>query len=195
MSGAAFISCGDDDDEDAIVDMLIGQKPNQPNNDTISNNPNNDTISLKANFAASPKEQIEPSMSVSIYTDSVAYDEVVYTWDFGDGIGAVWQGNTEYQSSFVHSYDAYGEYIITLTVRTKNTFDEHKDTIKIIPAPPTSILQATTYFGVAPYTMAFGESVMYYDSVKWDIRQENIETSLTVRAGAEASYTFDKAGK
>ena len=196
LGGVAFISCGDDDEDEPTPNNNQNDSiPNKPNNDTISNKPNDEANSLKAYFAVSPKEQMEPSMSVSIYPDSVANDEVVYAWDFGDGIGAVWQSNTEYQSSFVHTYDAYGEYIITLTVRTKNTFDEHKDTIKILPAPPVSKKEATKYEGIAPFTLTLEEDVMYYDSVKWDIRQENIETSLTVRAGAEASYTFDKAGK
>ncbi|MBR2104848.1 MAG: hypothetical protein IJ894_05555, partial [Bacteroidales bacterium] len=53
------------------------------------------------------KEQTEPSMDVVIYPDSVANDEVVYAWNFGDGIGEVWMDNTEYQNSFVSPLRPY----------------------------------------------------------------------------------------
>lgn len=187
LGGVAFISCGDEDDETT-------QNNNQ--NDSIPNKPNNDDKPLKAYFVATPKEQTQPSMDVVVYPDSVAISDVVYTWNFGDGSSEiVWNGNKEWQNSIVYPYETYGEYTITLTLKYGDYTDEHKETVKILPAPPTSILPASTYFGVAPYTMAFREGVMYYDSVKWDIRLENIEASLTVRAGAMTSYTFDKAGK
>ncbi|MBR2199562.1 MAG: hypothetical protein IJ894_02280, partial [Bacteroidales bacterium] len=89
LGGVAFISCGDDDDDETTQ------------NNSIPNKPNNDDKPLKAYFTASPKEQTEPSMDVVIYPDSVANDEVVYAWNFGDGIGEVWMDNTEYQNSFV----------------------------------------------------------------------------------------------
>ncbi|MBR4272776.1 MAG: hypothetical protein IKQ30_08055 [Bacteroidales bacterium] len=95
LGGVAFISCGDDDDDETTQ------------NNSIPNKPNNDDKPLKAYFTASPKEQTEPSMDVVIYPDSVANDEVVYAWNFGDGIGEVWMDNTEYQNSFVSPLRPY----------------------------------------------------------------------------------------
>ena len=190
LGGVAFISCGDEDDETT-------QNNNQ--NDSIPNKPNNDDKPLKAYFTASPKKQTEPSMNVVIYPDSVAKDEVVYAWNFGDGIGEVWMDNTEYQNSFVHHYDTYGEYTISLIVRTKNTTDEHKETIKILPAPPTSIQMDTRYEGNVPYTIYLEAGLVYYDVAKWDIKAvydnaTTTEATIEVKNGEVKQFTFNHPG-
>lgn len=202
-----FVSCGDDDDEE---NLTPNNKQNdkdttnkQADKDTTNMQTDKDTTSKdpsKWSFAVSPQVQIQPNMNVYIYIDSIASDKVVYSWDFGDGKSEVWQGNAEFQNFFVHTYDTYGEYTITLSVNADGITSEHKETIKILPAPPTSIQENTAYEGVAPYTMVLdAEGVLYCDSVKWAIllADNNLtvqEDAVLVRAGDIADYTFDKAG-
>ena len=100
----------------ALLSFPVATKMTKPHRTTtrtiqFQTNPNNDDKPLKAYFTASPNKQTEPSMDVVIYPDSVANDEVVYAWNFGDGIGEVWMDNTEYQNSFVHHVDTDGHSI------------------------------------------------------------------------------------
>lgn len=182
LSGFCLISCGDDDEEE-----------------TPASN-NSDSTAHKTLFAVSPEIQMQPSMTVNIYADSVQSSTVVYTWDFGDGKTDVWNGNTEYKSSYAHTYDTYGEYTITLTIKDQDETKSSKETIKIVPAPPTSIQEATKYDGDAPYSFVFKEGVLYYDVAKWEIKSVDgdnlttVEPGIEVKAGETKDYTFEKPG-
>jgi gliding motility-associated-like protein len=156
----------------------------------------------RANFTATPQVQIQPSMNVNIYADTIVSKGVNYSWQFGDGSGAHWNSNAEALSTLVHTYDTWGEYTIQLVVSNPHFCnDTATQTIKIIPAPPTSIQQPTKYSGCAKYTMTLEEGVMYHDSVKWDIKllvdSDSLkpEARFYVKAGVVRTYTFDTPGK
>jgi gliding motility-associated-like protein len=155
-----------------------------------------------AKFVASPQVQIQPSMNVNIYPDTIPGSGVNYTWSFGDGEGERWNNNSEALSTLVHTYATWGDYTIQLVVNNAHRCtDTLTQDIKIIPAPPTSIQQPTKYSGCAKYTMTLIEGVQYHDSVKWDIRllvdSDSLkpEARFYVKAGATRTYTFDTPGK
>ncbi|MBQ1697872.1 MAG: InlB B-repeat-containing protein [Bacteroidales bacterium] len=153
-----------------------------------------------AGFVVSPELQMQPSMNVNIYTDQIQGDDISYSWDFGDGKGEVWANNSEYLSTLIHTYDTYGEYTITLTVKSKDKSAEAKQTIKIQPAPPISVKISEKLEGVAPFTLQLEGSVMYYDAVIWDINSvSNGTTTSIAKVTANASdgakdYTFENPG-
>lgn len=170
-------------------------------NENGNGNDNPEVVEVKAAFVASPSLQIQPSMNVNCYADSIPGDDISYEWNFGDGTGSVWANNNEYQKTLVHTYETYGEYTITFTVKSKDKSDVATQTITIQPAPPTSIMNPTKYVGVAPYTMAFEEGVQYSESVKWTIyRVENEQRDaeplceITNKVGETQPYTFENPG-
>lgn len=174
---------------------------NENGNENENGNDNPEVVEVKAAFVASPSLQIQPSMNVNCYADSIPGDDIRYEWNFGDGTGSVWANNNEYQKTLVHTYETYGEYTITFTVKSKDKSDVATQTITIQPAPPTSIMNPTKYVGVAPYTMAFEEGVQYSESVKWSIyRVENEQRDaeplreITNKVGETLSYTFENPG-
>ena len=171
------------------------------NNGENNGNDNPEVVEVKAVFTVSPTVQMQPSMNVICYADSIPGDDISYEWNFGDGIGSVWANNNEYLKTLVHTYETYGEYTITLTVKSKDKSDVATQTIKIQPAPPTLIINPTKYDGVAPYTMTFEEGVMYIESVKWTIyRVENKQRDaeplfeVTNKVGETQPYTFENPG-
>ena len=140
-------------------------------------------------------------MNVNCYADSIPGDDISYEWNFGDGIGSVWANNNEYLKTLVHTYETYGEYTITLTVKSKDKSDVATQTITIQPAPPTSIINPTRYEGVAPFTLTFTEGVLYSESVKWAVyRVENKQRDaeplfeVTNKVGETQHYTFENPG-
>ncbi len=158
-------------------------------------------VEVKAVFTCSPEKQVQPSMNCNFYADQVPGDDISYSWDFGDGIGTQWKNNSEFQEVCVHTYDTYGEYTITFTVRSKDKVDEAKKTIKILPAPPISISQPTKFNGVAPFTLELEESVMYAESVKYAIYRVENEVAaaepmsvLSYKVGERQSFTFETPG-
>ena len=168
------------------------------NNGENNGNDNPEVVEVKAAFTVSPTAQMQPSMNVNCYADSIPGDDIRYEWNFGDGTGSVWANNNEYLKTLVHTYETYGEYTITLTVKSKDKSDVATQTIKIQPAPPTSIINPTKYEGVAPYTMTFEEGVMYIESVKWTVyRVENNQRDaeplfeVTNKVGETQLYTFE----
>ena len=174
---------------------------NGGNGGNENGNDNPEVVEVKAAFVASPSLQFQPSMNVNCYADSIPGDDIRYEWNFGDGTGSVWANNNEYQSTLVHIYETYGEYIITLTVKSKDKSDVATQTIRILPAPPTSIMLPTKYEGVAPFTLTFTEDVLYSESVKWAIyRVENNQRDaeplceITNKVGETQPYTFENPG-
>ncbi len=174
---------------------------NGGNGGNENGNDNPEVVEVKAAFGVSPTAQMQPSMNVNCYADSIPGDDIRYEWNFGDGTGSVWANNNEYQSTLVHIYETYGEYIITLTVKSKDKSDVATQTIKILPAPPTSIMLPTKYEGVAPFTLTFTEDVLYSESVKWAIyRVENNQRDaeplceITNKVGETQPYTFENPG-
>lgn len=174
---------------------------NENGNENENGNDNPEVVEVKAAFVATPSLQIQPSMNVNCYADSIPGDDIRYEWNFGDGIGSVWANNNEYQKTLVHTYETYGEYTITLTVKSKDKSDVATQTIKIQPAPPTSVMLPTKYEGVAPFTLTFTEDVLYSESVKWTIyRVENNQRDaeplreITNKVGETQPYTFENPG-
>ncbi len=159
-------------------------------------------VEVTASFTATPESQTQPSMSVSIYAEQVQGDEISYSWDFGDGKTENWATNSEFNGkTFVHTYETYGEYTITLTVKSKDNSAEAKQTITISPAPPTLVLPSTKYESSPyPLTLQLAQGVMYHDAIIWDINKvtDGTPTSiarLTAPAGdKQESYTFDTPG-
>ncbi|MBR4327491.1 MAG: InlB B-repeat-containing protein [Bacteroidales bacterium] len=159
-------------------------------------------VEVTASFAAAPESQMQPSMSVNIYAEQVQGDEISYSWDFGDGKTENWATNSEFNGeTFVHTYETYGEYTITLTVKSKDNSAEAKQTITILPAPPTLVLPSTKYESSPyPLTLQLAQGVMYHDAIIWDINKvtDGTPTSiakLTAPAGdKQESYTFDTPG-
>lgn len=184
LMGFAFTSCGDDDEEDV--------KPNS--------NSNSDSTSINESqvlFQVSPEAQCFPSSNVYVYFDKVEGENVKYSWDFGDGQCVVWGSDSDVQDSFVHTYETWGDYTITLTVSDSISSYSATKSIKILPGLPTSIQAPAKYVDFAPFSMPLYPDVLYADSVKWDIYSEsrsNLLTSMTVKIDEELNYVFDEPG-
>lgn len=175
LTGFAFTSCGDDDDTDYSQ--------------------------VEAVFTVSPETQMEPNMTVNIYTEPPKTDGVFYTWYFGDGSIAKWQNDgTAFQNVLVHTYEKSGEYTITLSVLNRGGYSaEMQKTVKIIPAEPVALVPPVSGSGIAPYTFELQNGVMYADSVKWNIKsvvdeKESPVAEFFAKADARKSFTFETPG-
>jgi hypothetical protein len=146
---------------------------------------------LTSEFSVSPDVQRQPAMNANLYTDSIPTDHMVYRWNFGDNNGDVWNSPADYKSTLVHTYETWGEYVISLKiVNTRTTCSDSTSRIfTIIPAPPTSLIPNTKYYGCDDFDFLLEESLQYHDSVRWDIRRYVKSDSLV----AEANYVV-KAG-
>jgi PKD repeat protein len=152
----------------------------------------------KANFTVSPELQMQPSMNVNYYADKIPGDPMIYSWNFDDGIGPVWNNNNEFESSPVHTYAKYGTYKISLKVQNGHCWSSDTHQITILPAPPAQTLRAAGYAGCEPYLHELLEGVIYDDSVRWDIYSADdmvLRAQRMVKAGASASYLFNKPGR
>ena len=154
----------------------------------------------EANFTATPTIQTQPAMNVNLYVEQIPDKYAWYKWEFGDNKNVVWNNNSEYLSSLVHTYDTYGEYTISLVVKNRYCVDTASQTIKILPSPPISTKPPTRINGCTKFDFTLDEGIIYYDSVRWDIRKvvktDSLvpEANLIVKNGETKHYTIESAG-
>jgi gliding motility-associated-like protein len=187
---------------DSIIPVWLVSNVKIPNNLTCTDTlQRNITVYAKpdAKFSALPEVQVQPNMNVNFYKDSIPGTNL-YRWDYGDSKGEVWKDNSEFLGTHVHTYDKYGEYTIQLYVKNKYCADSSSRFIKILPAAPTSIQEATKFEGCVKYRMEFSaDGILYSDSIKWDIRKiednEKIpEAYIVAHRDSADGYTFVKPG-
>ncbi len=117
--------------------------------------------SAVADFIPSPLYQVYPSATV--YFDSVSSGYATYFWYFGDG------DTSDSENPPPHTYDTWGEYVITLIVCTGyNCCDSVSNTIIIESLPPVADFTPLDTSGCPPLTVEFNNTSMYADTYTWD---------------------------
>ncbi len=84
----------------------------------------------EASFVASPQIQTYPSATINIFNSTVNASLYTINWNFGDGQTI----STAFPNQ--HTYNTWGNYIITLSVQNGECTDVLKDTIEILPPLP-----------------------------------------------------------
>ena len=143
------------------------------------------TGSLIANFGVSSATAAEGE--VVRFTDFSTGSPVSWTWDFGDGSGAL-EPNVE------KKWDEQGIYLVSLTV-TNSAGEQSIQTTEITIVPETVLIPPQADFVFDRNTIEVGESVTFEsrtvgeaDLLEWDFGDG--DSSI----GPEATHTYDTAG-
>ena len=132
------------------------------------------TITPVASFDADPPLQILPGKTVTV-TNNTNAGNWTYTWQFGDGNsisgtsgpvnivhpdGAVTTGTFE---DPVHTFAAYGNYLMELLVTDGNCEGEATQIVTIEPLPPIVDFSMDVSSGCAPVTVTFTNLTQFAD--------------------------------
>jgi PKD repeat protein len=124
----------------------------------------------KAAFNANPASGKEPL--VVTFSDA-SENAVIWFWDFGDG-------STATEQNLTHTYTADGTYTATLTVTSKDGYnDTTRTTITVYPRiEPTAAFTADPISGTAPLTVSFTDQSENAVSWLWDFGDGSTATEL-----------------
>ena len=134
-----------------------------------------------ANFIPSPLYQIFPDTTVNI--DSVSSGYATYFWNFGDG------DTSNLENPISHTYDTWGDYVITLKVCTEyNCCDSVSYTIKIDYSTPIADFTPIDTSGCPPLDVLFINNSINTDLYHWDFGDGGSSTDSV------PTYTYYESG-
>ncbi|WP_277482276.1 PKD-like domain-containing protein [Catalinimonas alkaloidigena] len=142
---------------------------------------------LEPFFTVTPAHQNLPNSTVSIsnQTNEGDWD---YHWDFGDG-----NTSTE-KDPASHTYEDYGQYIITLTVSNGACEKQYEERvmIDIDPSLPFVEFNVDTHEGCGPLTVTFTNASNYVNPATF---QWNFGDGTGASGVEHPIHTYDKPGK
>ena len=141
-----------------------------------------------------PSVQITTAYSSPVRTtDSIQFSasgygrDLSYSWDFGDGSGAVGE-------SVSHSFQSNGSYTVTVTVTDAiNQSSRASTNLQVLPPPPMAYFTATPEYG---YYVTFDASASTADpstsisTYFWEFGDGTTDTT----SSPYESYTFSSSG-
>lgn len=140
---------------------------------------------VNATFTITPKLQTLPNSTVVI-VNTTTPGLWEYQWDFGDGVTSTIQqpGN--------HTYKTFGEYTISLKVKTSTCYAVFSDRISILATPPIIDFAYAPPSGCVPLTVKFTNLSQFGepDRFVWQFG-DGQATSKAI----DPSYTYFESGK
>ena len=118
---------------------------------------------INTSFVVSPTTQVLPSSTMSI-TNNTNPGLWTYSWDFGDNL------TSSNPLIATHTYETFGTYLITLTVKSKICTEQTTQTIVIKPIPPVVDFSYSPPTGCVPLHVEFTNQSKYADNktYQWD---------------------------
>jgi PKD repeat protein len=143
-----------------------------------------DTIDVylqpEADFVADPTLQEYPSASVS-FTNLTNTGNWNYQWSMGDG------NTSSRRIPAAHTYDTWGDYVISLLVSSPYCRDSTQRSIRIVPTTPVAEFD-TVYAECEPLEVQFVNRSLYADDYLWDFADGTTSTEF------EPTHIFEEDG-
>jgi PKD repeat protein len=131
------------------------------------------------NFTADPIVQKFPNATVN-FNNLTQTGSWTFEWNFGDG-------NSSTEVSPSHTYDAPGDYIVTLKAITALCGDSNSHTVTIEPAAPVAAFDPPAS-GCAPLQIDFVNNSVYADNYLWDFGNGSVSYKKN------PSFTYYESG-
>ncbi len=135
-------------------------------------------------FSVTPMTLFYPDNELTITNNTPIYSN--YLWNFGDGSS----DTNEFPGT--HSYDACGEYVLTMTA--ENTFscrDSISKNILLTARQPEALYIADTLQHCTPYTFTIENNSEYYETFNWELENGTLlsDNQITLTYDNPATYT------
>ncbi|MEM6736468.1 MAG: PKD domain-containing protein [Bacteroidota bacterium] len=139
---------------------------------------------IVADFTLNPTELQQPDNVVTITNLSIASEDAIYLWDFGDG------SSSSQKNPGTHIYEDFGTFQITLEISEKFCTVSASQTITVFPAAPILDFEADVLEGCAPITVQFTNLSQFAEAGKflWEFGDGSISR------GDNPTYTFFQSG-
>lgn len=124
----------------------------------------------RAEFVVTPTHQLYPSATVSI-TNMTNPGAWAYSWDMGDS------NTSDQKDPISHSYSAWGEYNIRLSVSSDHCRDSVTHMIRILAALPVAVFD-TVSPGCEPHPVQFRNRSQYGTSYLWEFDDGTTSTEF-----------------
>jgi parallel beta-helix repeat protein len=138
-----------------------------------------------AKFSTNQTTGLEP-LEIQFTNQSISYDGIETTWNFGNGITSTVQNPT-------HSYTQEGIFIVTLTAyEADGDTDTTSLTITVLDTDPIANFSANQTTGFAPLNVQFTNSSTSYDGFEshWNFGDGTTSTELNpLHAFSSGDYT------
>ncbi len=128
---------------------------------------------INSGFSPTPLGQDEPNMTVTLNNTTNA-GAWAYLWDFGDGNTSIDPNEAS------HTYDTFGDYLITLTVSSDFCVETSSQLVVINPAVPLLDFGFTADGGCIPAVVQFTNLSTFTDpaSYTWDFGDGNTSSGV-----------------